>query len=148
MVKLDERTRSKLVAAARDAQKFSYSPYSHFQVGAAILTKDDKIYGGANIENASFGATICAERTAAVKAISEGSPKFRAVAVVTNNAVFPCGICRQFLAEFAETSDMLVIVADADGNIANETTIGVLLPGHFGPEELEDGTDARKYGTP
>lgn len=148
MAKIDERTRSKLVSAAREAQKFSYSPYSHFQVGAALLTSDDKVYGGANIENASYGATICAERTALVKAASEGVRKIRAVVVVTSNAVFPCGICRQVLAEFAESSDMPVIVADSDGNVANETTIGVLLPGHFGPEELEDGVDARKYGTP
>lgn len=146
MSKLDERTRSQLVSAALEARKHSYSPYSHFQVGAAILTKDGKIYTGANIENASFGATICAERTAIVKAASEGVRKLRGVAVVTTNAVFPCGICRQVLAEFAENSDMPVIVANTDGQIENETTIGVLLPGDFGPEELEDGTDARKYG--
>jgi cytidine deaminase len=147
MSKIDERTRAKLITTALQVRAHSYSPYSHFAVGAAILTSDDKIYSGANIENASFGATICAERSAVVTAASEGVRKLRCVVVSTTNAVFPCGICRQVLAEFAETSDMPVIVTDADGNIANETTIGVLLPGHFGAAQLEDGTDARKYGT-
>lgn len=147
MAKLDERTRLKLVHAAQEAQKAAYIPYSHFPVGAAILTEDGVIHTGCNVENASFSVTICAERTAGVKAVSIGARRFVAVAVVTNNAVFPCGACRQFLAEFAVDSDMPIIVADSDGQIVNELTIGVLLPGGFNAQQLEDGQDARKYGT-
>ncbi len=147
MPKLDEPTRARLVAAALDAQSAAYIPYSHYPVGAAILTSDGRIFTGCNVENASYSVTICAERTAGVKAVSEGARVFRAVVVVTNNAVFPCGACRQFLAEFAEDGEMSVITADSDGHISTEVSIGVLLPGSFGPDDLEDGVDARKYGT-
>lgn len=115
-----KRSRYKpLVDSAKQAARKAYCPYSHFHVGAALLTADGSIYTGCNIENSSYGATICAERTAAVKAISEGSRRFRAIAVIgyhenveTMTFCMPCGICRQFLAEFAEMSEFEVVVAD------------------------------------
>lgn len=91
-----------LVNAALNAMQYSYSPYSKFKVGAAILTDCGKIYTGCNVENASYGAAICAERCAAVKAISDGCTKFSKIAIISssNTYTYPCGICRQFLSEF------------------------------------------------
>jgi cytidine deaminase len=146
MAKLDEQHRTQLVQAALEAQKQAYIPYSHYPVGAAILTEHGTIFSGCNVENASYGVTICAERTAAVKAVSEGAKTFRAVAVVTNNAVFPCGACRQVLVEFAENGDMPVVVATSDGKIINEVSISTLLPGSFQKQDLEEGLSTRKYG--
>lgn len=91
-----------LIEAAYKASEYSYSPYSKFKVGAAILTNDGKVFTGCNVENSSFGATICAERTSILKAVSEGHKEFKAIAIVSNSKSFtyPCGICRQFLSEF------------------------------------------------
>jgi cytidine deaminase len=101
----------KLLAAAKAAQRNAYAPYSKFRVGAALLTKSGKVYTGVNVENASYGLTICAERVAITKAVSEGERKFQAIAVVApSKALSPCGACRQVLAEFGE---MVVICADA-----------------------------------
>jgi cytidine deaminase len=101
----------KLIAAAKAAQRRAHAPYSKFRVGAALLTKSGKIITGCNVENASYGLTICAERVAITKAVSEGHRQFRAIAVVAPAAaVSPCGACRQVLAEFGE---MLVMCADS-----------------------------------
>jgi cytidine deaminase len=101
----------KLLASAKAAQRNAYAPYSKFRVGAALLTKSGKVYTGVNVENASYGLTICAERVAITKAVSEGHRKFQAIAVVApSKALSPCGACRQVLAEFGE---MVVICADA-----------------------------------
>jgi cytidine deaminase len=101
----------KLLAAAKAAQRNAHAPYSKFRVGAALLTKSGKIYTGVNVENASYGLTICAERVALTKAVSEGQRKFQAIAVVAPSAALsPCGACRQVLAEFGE---MIVICADS-----------------------------------
>lgn len=91
-----------LIQKAIDAQSKAYAPYSHYSVGSAILTSNGKIYTGCNVENASYGATICAERTASLKAVSEGEQKFQAVVVVTESSppAFPCGLCKQVLSEF------------------------------------------------
>lgn len=106
-----------LIEKAKDVLKFSYAPFSKFNVGAALLTKDDLIYTGVNVENSSYGATICAERTAFVKAISEGKREFKAIAVVSNEgSAWPCGICRQFMKEFCD-DDFEIISYDEDGNI-------------------------------
>jgi cytidine deaminase len=104
-------THHKLIAAARAAQRRAHAPYSKFRVGAALLTKSGKIYTGVNVENASYGLTICAERVAVGKAVSDGHRQFRAIAVVAPSATLsPCGACRQVLAEFGET---VVICADS-----------------------------------
>lgn len=100
-----------LIAAAKDAQRRAHAPYSKFQVGAALLTKSGKIIKGCNVENASYGLTICAERVAITKAVSEGHRQFSAIAVVApSGALSPCGACRQVLAEFGE---MVVVCADS-----------------------------------
>ena len=106
-----------LVEKAREAMKYAYAPYSNFKVGAALLTESGNIYVGCNIENISFGATNCAERTAVFKAVSEGEKNFKAIAIVSSSGKFtpPCGICRQVLSEFSE--DMDIILADKDDNI-------------------------------
>jgi len=124
-----------LVARAIDARQWSYSPYSHYAVGAALLTLSGKIYDGVNVENAAYPDTICAERVAAVKAVSEGEREFVALAVVTENAGMPCGSCRQFLAEFGV--ETIVFIADAKGEIAKRTTVKELLPYSFGAVQLK-----------
>lgn len=139
----DLDTERKLVKKALEARGQSYSPYSHFRVGAALLTASGNIYTGCNIENASYGAGICAERTAAVKAVSSGDAEFAAIAVAgfPNNAAdeerdlaFPCGICRQFLNEFA-CAGMPVYIARAEDDYYS-TTLDDLLPHSFGPNDL------------
>src|SRR3972149_3755316 len=95
----DERKRT-LVERARDARQWAYAPYSNYAVGAALLTASGKIYDGVNVENAAYPDSICAERTAAVKAVSEGEREFTALAVASANGGTPCGSCRQFLSEF------------------------------------------------
>jgi cytidine deaminase, homotetrameric len=109
-------------------------PYSNYAVGAALLTASGKIYDGVNIENAAYPVTVCAERTAVFKAVSEGERDFTAIAVVTENGGAPCGSCRQVLAEFG--LDTVVLIADAEGNVQQETTVNALLPGAFTPKYL------------
>lgn len=130
-----------LMKLAIEASENSYSPYSNFQVGAAILTDEGEIFTGANIENASYGATICAERTAAVKSISSGSKHFVAIGIFGKNKIgetedlsYPCGICRQFLNEFA-VSDMVVLVGRSEEDY-EKYLLSELLPKSFGPEKL------------
>lgn len=122
----------RLIAAAKAAAKNSYSPYSRYPVGAAVLTVDGKVFTGCNVENVSFGGTICAERTALVKAVSEGSKDFQAIAVFCEKSPggWPCGICRQFLCEFGMHID--VVVANADGKIEWKK-LEDLVPGAFAP---------------
>ena len=118
------------------ARENAYVPYSKFKVGAALLTKEGKIYHGCNIENASFGMTNCAERTAIFKAVSEGIRDFASLAVVadTEGPVSPCGACRQVIAEFCEPN-MPVYLINLKGDV-QETTVAELLPGAFSPEDL------------
>ena len=123
-----------LVALAREALKRSYSPYSHFAVGAALLATDGRVFLGCNIENASFGLTNCAERTAMFKAISEGATEFIAIAIASDGAPpFPCGACRQVLNEFSPTLRVLVTTSDTT---YITTTVNELLPHGFGPKDL------------
>lgn len=124
-------TDQELLTRAKEAQKHAYVPYSHYRVGAALLAADGKVYIGCNIENASYGLTICAERTALFKAISEGERDFAAMAVIVDGDTMatPCGACRQVLAEFAPTMRCIL------GNGAGEhkvTTVAALLPDGFG----------------
>ncbi|MDZ4766051.1 MAG: cytidine deaminase [Chloroflexota bacterium] len=123
-----------LIDDARAATKHAYCPYSHYPVGAALLARDGTIYTGCNVENAAYPAGICAERTALVKAISEGARQFDALAVVTRDGGSPCGICRQMLYEFAP--HLRVIIADMDGKISYDGDLSALLPFGFGAEHL------------
>lgn len=129
-----------LVQAALEAREKAYAPYSHYKVGAALLGKSGKIYTGCNVENASYGATICAERTAAVKAVSEGETAFTALAIVVGGSkpAVPCGICRQFLAEFG--TDLKLILANEDGEMI-ETNLDAYYPSAFTPKDLAKGRD-------
>lgn len=104
-----KQTHSELIAKAKEAMENAYVPYSNFKVGAAILTEDGSIYTGCNIENASYGATNCAERTAIFKAISEGHQAIKSIAVVSSSEEFtyPCGICRQVISEFMKEGEMI-----------------------------------------
>ena len=132
---MEETQKQELIRIAVEARKKAYAPYSNYQVGAALLGKSGRIYNGCNVENASYGATICAERVAAVKAISEGETGFTALAVAAEGKepVAPCGICRQFLAEFG--LDLFLILANLDGKRI-ETTLEQYLPASFGPKSL------------
>lgn len=125
-----------LLKKAEEAKKYSYSPYSMFRVGAALLTKDGKVFTGANVENATYGATICAERTAVVKAVSEGVREFEAIAVSSDSeeGSFPCGICRQFIGEFGE--DIKIITGKSDGEI-RVNRVSELLPNAFSRREMD-----------
>jgi cytidine deaminase len=133
-MKLTDEAKQKLIEAAVEARQWAYAPYSNYQVGAALLTDSGRTYDGVNVENAAYPDSICAERVAVFKAVSEGEQKFSAMAVVTGNGGMPCGSCRQVLAEFG--LDTLVLIADAEGNLKTETTVEDLLPGAFGPSDL------------
>jgi cytidine deaminase len=126
--------RQVLVNLANEARKLAYAPYSNYPVGAALRTKTGRIYTGVNIENAAYPQTICAERVAIFKAVSEGETEFEMIAVVTNNGGSPCGGCRQVMAEFG--LDTIVLFADGDGNIKKELTVSQLLPEAFTPAHL------------
>lgn len=122
-----------LLALARTARERSYSPYSGFAVGAALLCADGRVYQGCNIENASFGLTNCAERTAVFKAVSEGATEFTAIAIASEKtAPWPCGACRQVLNEFAPNIRILVTWDEK----VDEAPLSELLPHGFGPKEL------------
>lgn len=122
-----------LIAKAMGARKEAYAPYSHFTVGAALLARSGRVYTGCNVENASYGLSICAERVAVFKAVSEGEREFEAIAVVTEKGVTPCGACRQVLREFGD--DIKVIVANEAGAY-QVFTVRELLPEAFTPEHL------------
>ncbi len=126
-------TDNQLIASAATARERAYAPYSQFKVGAALKAKSGRVYTGCNVENAAYGPSMCAERTAVFKAVSEGEREFEAIAVVTENGASPCGSCRQVMMEFAP--DMLVIIADTQGR-ARSTTVRDLLPDGFTPEHL------------
>lgn len=127
-------TDEELCQLARQAMQRSYSPYSKYAVGAALLSSDGRVFTGCNIENASYGLTNCAERTAMFKAVSEGAQDFTTIAIASNGALpYPCGACRQVLNEFAPAIRLLVI--GGDGQVAH-TTLPELLPHGFGPKDL------------
>ncbi len=133
-VRLKDEVRQQLIEVAAQARHWAYAPYSHYAVGAALLTGSGKIYDGVNVENAAYPTTMCAERVAVFKAVSEGERRFSAIAVVTSNGGTPCGSCRQVLAEFGV--DTLVLIADASGKVVREGTVADLLPGAFLPGDL------------
>lgn len=131
--------REDLIKAAMEAKEHAYAPYSNFRVGAALLTKDGKIYQGCNIENAGYTPTNCAERTAFFKAVYEGERNFEAIAVNgdTDDYLYPCGVCRQVMAEFC-APDFKVFVSKKNGEYL-EFTLAEILPGAFTSTELEKG---------
>lgn len=131
---INDEIRQRLIRQAQQARQLAYAPYSNYQVGAALLTRRGDVFYGANVENAAYPTSMCAERVAIYKAVSEGQRQFVAIAVVTDNGGSPCGSCRQVLAEFG--LDTIVLIADADGNLLQETTVAGLLPGAFGPSDL------------
>ena len=135
MISIEQK--QELANLAVEMRKRSYSPYSHYAVGAALITKSGRIFTGCNIENAAYPVTICAERTAIFKAVSEGEKDFEAIAIATEDGLgYPCGSCRQVMAEFS--LDMTVILADREGHITVEASVNELLPGAFTPVRLLD----------
>jgi cytidine deaminase len=127
---MNDAERNELIQSALDAQKRAFCPYSNFPVGAALRTKSGRIYQGVNVENASFGLTICAERVAAGTAVANGDKEFTAIAVVSRGGVSPCGACRQFLAEFAPNL-AIVMVDSLNPNEGHHATLDRLLPSRF-----------------
>jgi cytidine deaminase len=125
----------RLVKAAKAAMERAYSPYSGVKIGAAVLTSDGRVFTGCNIENSSYGLSLCAERTAIFKSVSEGGRDIVAIAVVGRSEEYtaPCGACRQVMAEF--NPQMKVLRRGTDG-FSEDTTAGALLPSPFGPEDL------------
>ena len=132
---LTKQEKKSLIDLANAARIHAYIPYSNYPVGAALRTPTGKIYTGVNVENAAYPQTMCAERVAIFKAVSEGEKEFEAISVVTNNGGSPCGGCRQVMAEFG--LETIVLMADGEGNLVKETTVKELLPEAFTPEKLK-----------
>ena len=131
---LTNEERQKLINLANEARRRAYAPYSNYPVGAALRTKTGRIYTGVNVENAAYPQTMCAERVAIFKAVSDGETEFDVIAVVTNNGGSPCGGCRQVLAEFG--LDTIVLLAEGNGKLVKESTVSELLPEAFTPRHL------------
>lgn len=140
----DRLSVEELIGKALAARKNAYTPYSHFQVGAALLTESGQIYTGCNIENAAYGPTVCAERCAIFKAVSEGERSLKAIAIaggseketdMLSGYAFPCGVCRQVMSEFAKDAAFKVIVARSITDF-QIFSLEELLPNSFGPENL------------
>lgn len=122
-------TSDELVARALEARDAAYAPYSGYRVGAALLARDRRVFQGSNVENASYGLTVCAERVAIQSAVAAGCTRFEALAVATQDGASPCGACRQVAREFAK--DLPIHLARADGSFRT-TTLAQLLPDAFG----------------
>jgi cytidine deaminase len=132
----DEGKVEALLEAAREAREHAYAPYSRYLVGAAVLTDDGEIFAGANVENASYPLSVCAERSAVQRAVSEGARRLVAVAIVGSSPdgpAWPCGGCRQVLHEFGQD---LVVISEGPGGMRDERELAELLPNAFGPEDL------------
>jgi cytidine deaminase len=137
---LTDQEKQALIDLANVARQRAYVPYSHYPVGAALRTKTGRLYTGVNVENAAYPQTMCAERVAMFKAVSEGEKEFEVIAVVTDNGGSPCGGCRQVMAEFG--LDTMVLLAEGSGRLVSETTVKELLPDAFTPDRL--GKDVNK----
>lgn len=131
--------KDQLINLAIKAKEKAYSPYSNFKVGAAVLFENGKIYTGCNIENASYGATNCVERTAIFNAVSDGGRVLKAIALIgdPNNYTYPCGICRQVISEFAENGDVKIYIVKNSTDYI-ETTLEEILPGSFTKKDLDN----------
>jgi cytidine deaminase len=134
-MKLTDIERQSLIDLANEARKRAYVPYSNYRVGAALRTKSGRLFTGVNVENAAYPTTMCAERVAVYKAVSEGEREFDVIAVVTDNGGSPCGGCRQVLAEFG--LETVVLIADGAGKLQKEMTVADLLPEAFTPAHLD-----------
>ncbi len=147
---MEEKEYQKLIREALKAREFSCAPYSNYRVGAALLTGSGEIFTGCNIENAAFTPTVCAERTAFFKAVSEGRREFLAIAVTGSPAgemtqmSWPCGVCRQVMMEFCDPETFLVIVAVSEENY-RVRRLKELLPEGFGPFNLNGGRDENSF---
>ena len=136
---IKEDTIKQLINEALNARNYAYAPYSQFMVGAALITENDSVYTGCNVENASYGATNCAERTAIFKAVSEGKRLIKAIAIVGGvkdgdmTYAYPCGVCRQVLREFSNPGDLVIIVAKNQDDYKTYS-LEELLPESFGPD--------------
>jgi cytidine deaminase len=131
---LTQQEKQALIDLANTARPRAYVPYSNYRVGSSLRTKAGRVYTGVNIENAAYPQTMCAERVAIFKAVSEGEKEFEVITVVTDNGGSPCGGCRQVMAEFG--LDTIVLLADGSGRIVKETTVKELLPEAFTPNHL------------
>lgn len=139
---MTDDARQTLIARALGVRRWAYAPYSRYHVGAALLAASGKIYDGVNVENSAYGSSICAERTALLKAVSEGERQFEALAVVTDKGSSPCGACRQMLAEFG--LDLKVLLIDSAGDVKDETTLRQLFPDAFMSDDIKtDSPDSR-----
>ena len=136
---LTNQEKQALIDLANAARQRAYAPYSNYHVGAALRTKTGRIFTGINVENAAYPQTMCAERVAVFKAVSEGEKEFEVISVVTDNGGSPCGGCRQVLAEFG--LDTIVLLADRNGKLLVETTVRELLPQAFTPDQLSTHVD-------
>ena len=132
---IKKEERQSLIDLANEARRRAYVPYSRYPVGAALRTKSGRLYTGVNVENAAYPQTMCAERVAIFKAVSEGETEFEVIAVVTNNGGSPCGGCRQVMAEFG--LDTIILIADGDGKLQKVLTVAELLPDAFTPDRLQ-----------
>lgn len=138
---MEKEQREKLIRLALEMVPASYSPYSHFRVGAAVLCDSGRIYTGANVENSSYPAGVCAEHNAIIHAVAQGERRIRAVAIagglngVVEDYCSPCGLCRQVMREFADPKELTVILAKSTEEY-RELTLEELLPMSFGPEDL------------
>ena len=130
MTTITEVQRRQLIDAALAARQQAYAPYSKFLVGAALLTEDGQAFSGCNVENASYGLSNCAERTATFAAVAAGQRRFAALAVATEGGYSPCGACRQVLAEFSDDLPILIVDTRSEGRV-DEVTLAELLPRRF-----------------
>lgn len=134
---ISNETQQELLKLATEARAHAYTPYSHYNVGAALLTKDGRVYQGCNIENASYTPTVCAERTAFFKAIFDGVREFSAIAIIGSGVTpsYPCGVCRQVMSEFCD-GDFVVITSNGDSSEVITETLDQIMPHRFGPKDL------------
>jgi len=139
-IQIDEKLAQELTTQAKEAMKNAYTPYSNFQVGAAVLAQDGKVYTGCNIENASYGATICAERTAILKAISQGNRKIYAVAITSSSHKHtpPCGMCLQVMCEFMDNEGVIILSEDvSDVMKCTMYSLADFLPNRFYKDSMD-----------
>jgi cytidine deaminase len=133
-MEISDEQRADLIERALQARQSAYAPYSEYAVGAALLTSSGRVFTGANVENAAYPVSICAERVAVFKAVTEAERRFSAIAIATDNGGSPCGSCRQVLSEFGLETQVLMV--DKNGTVVRRMSVGDLLPAAFRPSDL------------